>query len=108
MRFWRPGNKAAEEKGTDPPEKPLWTDDALDSDSADDLDRKRFADMVAARINACVPSQNSAVFGLVGPWGSGKTTLINFIRARLDADWQVAVFSSSPVKSDARVDRNSN
>ncbi|WP_216638148.1 P-loop NTPase fold protein, partial [Mycobacterium sp. 1423905.2] len=25
--------------------------------------------------------------------GSGKTTLINFIRARLDADWQVAVFS---------------
>ncbi|NOS01444.1 KAP family P-loop NTPase fold protein [Mycobacteroides abscessus] len=78
---------------TDLPVDPLWTDDALDSDSDDDLDRKRFADMVAARINACKSGQNSAVFGLVGPWGSGKTTLINFIRARLEDDWEVAVFS---------------
>ncbi|WP_165612135.1 P-loop NTPase fold protein [Mycolicibacterium setense] len=59
----------------------------------DELDRKRFADMVAARINACAPRQNSAVFGLVGPWGSGKTTLINFIEDRLESDWQVATFS---------------
>lgn len=76
-----------------PLNRPLWTDDAKELDSEDDLDRKPFADMVAARINACAPRQNSAVFGLVGPWGSGKTTLINFIRARLDNDWHVAVFS---------------
>jgi hypothetical protein len=47
-------------ESADPPENPLWTDDALDSDLDDELDRKRFADMVAARINACAPRQNSA------------------------------------------------
>lgn len=86
-----------EVEGTNPvteaPEDPLWTDDAIDSDDDDDLDRKRFADMVAARMDACVPGQKSTVFGLVGPWGSGKTSLINMVRRRLGDDWKIAVFS---------------
>ncbi|OMC39884.1 hypothetical protein A5740_26040 [Mycobacterium sp. GA-1841] len=84
---------AAEVERSDPLVDALWTDDALDSDDGDDLDRKRFADMVAARMDACVPGQKSTVFGLVGPWGSGKTSLINMVRKRLGDDWKIAVFS---------------
>jgi KAP family P-loop domain len=49
--------------------------------------------MVAGRIDACVPGQKSTVFGLVGPWGSGKTSLIKFILTRLTDNWKVAIFS---------------
>lgn len=87
------GVPMADTNSIDPPRNPVWTDDAVDSDKLDSLDRERFADMVAARINSCVPGQKSTVFGLVGSWGSGKTTLINFVRQRLAPDWKVAIFS---------------
>ena len=80
-------------ESADPPESPLWTDDAIELDEEDTLDRKRFADMVAARIDACVPGQKSTVFGLVGPWGSGKTSLIKLVRKRLGVDWKISIFS---------------
>lgn len=99
-RFWRSSNEESAQvdsdvadSPTDPPAEPLWTDDAIESDEEDTLDRKRFADMVAERIDACVPGQKSTVFGLVGPWGSGKTSLINFVRERLGPDWKIAIFS---------------
>lgn len=80
-------------ESTEPPLIPLWTDDALDSELEDRLDRIRFIDMVASRIDACVLGQQSTVFGLVGAWGSGKTSLIKFIRKRLTDDWKVIAFS---------------
>ncbi|MFV8173538.1 KAP family P-loop NTPase fold protein [Mycolicibacterium peregrinum] len=95
-RFWRSSEKEsapADSDIADPPAEPLWTDDAIESDEEDGLDRKPFADMVAERIDACVPGQKSTVFGLVGPWGSGKTSLINFVRGRLGNDWKIAIFS---------------
>jgi hypothetical protein len=49
--------------------------------------------MVAGRIDACVLGQKSTVFGLVGPWGSGKTSLIKFILKRLTDNWKVVIFS---------------
>ncbi|BBY34587.1 hypothetical protein MMIN_26480 [Mycolicibacter minnesotensis] len=96
MRFWRRRSKEeamADMESADSTRNALWTDDAIETDKQDGLDRKRFADMVAARINDCSPGQKSTVFGLVGPWGSGKTSLINFVRERLGSDWKVAVFS---------------
>src|ERR1700733_15039296 len=72
---------------------PLWTDDALKSEADDRLDRKRFVDMVAGRIDACELGQKSTVFGLVGAWGSGKTSLIQFILERLTVNWKVEFFS---------------
>lgn len=80
-------------EGTDPSPIPLWTDDALDLLSEDRLDRERFVQMVADRIDACEPGQKSTVFGLVGSWGSGKTTLIKYILQRLSSDWKVTWFS---------------
>ncbi|MEN4478207.1 KAP family P-loop NTPase fold protein [Mycolicibacterium cosmeticum] len=82
-----------ETEGTETSSDPLWTDDAIDSDADDHLDRTRFADMVAARINTCAPGQKSTVFGLLGSWGSGKTSLINLVRRRLEGDWKIAIFS---------------
>jgi predicted KAP-like P-loop ATPase len=72
---------------------PLWTDDPLESELDDRLDRKRFAHMVADRIDACTPGQDSTVFGLVGAWGSGKTSLIKFILDSLTDNWKVVIFS---------------
>jgi hypothetical protein len=80
-------------ESSDPQPIPLWTDDALDSELDDRLGRERFVEMVADRIDACAPGQRSTVFGLVGSWGSGKTTLIKFILGRLQSDWKVAIFS---------------
>lgn len=71
----------------------LWSDDPIDSETKDSLKRAGFVTMVADRINACGLGQPSTVFGLVGPWGSGKSSLINLIRKKLDADWKVAIFS---------------
>jgi predicted KAP-like P-loop ATPase len=71
----------------------LWSDDPLKSHDQDALNRGKFVSMVASRINACELRQSSTVFGLVGPWGSGKSSLINFIRAQLHDDWKVAIFS---------------
>lgn len=103
LRFWRrrsaerddssTDTSPTETEGTETLSDPLWTDDAIDSDADDYLDRKRFADMVAARINTCAPGQKSTVFGLVGSWGSGKTSLINLVRRRLECDWKIAIFS---------------
>jgi hypothetical protein len=76
-----------------PPLNPLWSDNALESEADDYLDRGRFVDMVADRINSCLTGQESTVFGLVGPWGSGKSSLISFILAKLGDDWRVATFS---------------
>ncbi|PII87513.1 hypothetical protein BMH32_08320 [Leucobacter sp. OLJS4] len=39
------------------------------------------------------PEDPSTVFGLVGPWGSGKTSILNQVRSRLSGIWEVADFS---------------
>jgi ABC-type transport system involved in cytochrome bd biosynthesis fused ATPase/permease subunit len=74
---------------TDTPEFPSltntpWSDDPIDSETQDILDRGRFVTMVAERIDACLLGQESTVFGLLGPWGSGKSSLINLILNELD------------------------
>ncbi len=70
-----------------------WADDALTDDADDQLDRLRFADRVAQVIRNSAPDDSSAVYGLVGPWGDGKTTLINFISNRLADPWKVVRFT---------------
>lgn len=72
---------------------PPWSDNSLGPGGTDTLQRANFVSMVAARLNACRLEQDSTVFGLVGPWGSGKTSVIDKIRPLLDETWKVAVFS---------------
>lgn len=67
-----------------------WSDEPSSTSEIDG--RAEFAKVVSSRIGACAPGHGSTVFGLVGPWGSGKSTLIGEVRAHL-ADWTIVDFS---------------
>jgi len=72
----------------------LWTDEAKSTVGEDRFGRAPFAEMVAARVARSPLGRPSTVFGLVGPWGSGKTSLLNMIRYQLpDDEWAVVDFS---------------
>lgn len=67
-----------------------WSDSALER--SDISGRPDFANAVADRIHGVRTGQMSTVFGLVGPWGGGKTTLLHEIAGKLQ-DWTVVWFS---------------
>jgi hypothetical protein len=60
-------------------DRPWWVDDARVRSDADALDRAPFAARAATLIREFAADESSTVVGLVGGWGSGKTTTINFI-----------------------------
>lgn len=65
---------------------PLIIDDRpIVSPREDQMDRKEFARHVASAIGAN-RSSNSLVVSLVGPWGSGKTSLLNLVEYSLKND----------------------
>jgi hypothetical protein len=71
-----------------------WSDEPAVSISDDQFGRATFAKMVAARIDESFVGRPSTVFGLVGPWGGGKTSLLNMIRGELaEPEWVIADFS---------------
>jgi hypothetical protein len=70
----------------------VWSDEPIKADREDVLARIDFADRVATVLQMA-SSGSSMVAGLVGPWGSGKTSLVNLIRARMDSSWEVRDFS---------------
>lgn len=72
---------------------PLWSDDPIEIPKQDSLGRESFVKMVSDRLNDCPPGQRSTVFGLVGPWGSGKSSVINLILNELTDNWSVSIFS---------------
>jgi len=58
-------------------------DPLSDLDEDDPLDRRPFVDALEKVIR--YPRMHSVTFGLNGPWGSGKTTILNALAKRLDA-----------------------
>lgn len=62
---------------------PTWADDPLTEADEDLLGRAAFARFLAERLDA-VP-RNSCAYSvhIFGPWGAGKSTLINFLRKEL-------------------------
>ena len=78
------------------PEDPLpehWADEPLRVDADDEFGRDAFIATVARRINQATSTGASTVFGLVGPWGSGKTSVIARVRTCLADDWSVGEFT---------------
>lgn len=57
-------------------------DRPIDRREDDRLDRAPFASRVA-QVLKNLPSGDSLIVGVHGPWGDGKTTVLNFIRAEL-------------------------
>ena len=70
-----------------------WSGLPLRPGQPDSLGRGDLVKSVVARIDSTHIGASGTVFGLVGPWGSGKTSLLNRIRSSLPDDWRVASFS---------------
>lgn len=74
----------------------IWTDEALRDGRDDTLGRLPYAKRAAELIHSTHSFESSAVFGLSGPWGSGKTSLVNMIVEELKnqhSEWGVARFT---------------
>ena len=73
-----------------------WTDEPITTTSADKLSREGYAKRVAQLIATAHTWKSSTVFGLTGPWGSGKTSLVSLIQNALDdndSDYSVVWFT---------------
>jgi hypothetical protein len=74
----------------------IWADDPLVGGLGDTLGREPYARAAAELIAGGHSFDTSVVFGLSGPWGSGKSSLINMIVRELTTehpDWQIARFT---------------
>jgi hypothetical protein len=70
-----------------------WVDTPQKDRKGDQLERGPFVDMAARLIEDLADSNDSTVFGLVGPWGSGKTSVLNFITSALDRSIHAVKFN---------------
>lgn len=67
-----------------------WVDDPIDELSEDLFGRGPFVARTVALLDQVGSRSSSTVVGLVGPWGSGKTSTIRMIQAGLDPErWGV-------------------
>lgn len=79
---------------------PNWGDDPLQKLEDDLLGRVAFARYMVKRIAAVKKESGAFVMLLYGPWGSGKSTVMNFIRTELknkeltNDDWLVVEYNS--------------
>lgn len=73
-----------------------WVDEPWRSGDPDPLLRRAYAARAADLIRSSHSFDSSVVFGLSGPWGSGKTSMVNMIVEQLgenDSAWAVARFT---------------
>ncbi len=73
-------------------------DNPAERQEDDEFNRWAFSQRLAATIAEFDASQGAPVFGLFGKWGSGKSTVLNFVRAVLEKDYgsRVTVFAFNP------------
>lgn len=73
-----------------------WSDQPITGAAQDGFGRSGYARRAADLVANSRSQDESAVFGLTGPWGSGKTSLINMILENLQAahpEWKIARFT---------------
>ena len=74
-----------------------WRDDPIETLADDRLRRAPVAQRAAQLIAQNHSRESSIVYGLEGPWGSGKSSVIALVTAYLterpDSDWQVVTFT---------------
>lgn len=71
------------------------SDGPLTTRDEDRLNRAAFADRIAT-ILAAQPEGSGVVVGVYGPWGNGKTTVLNLLRVNLAGDDTVVVQDFNP------------
>lgn len=73
-----------------------WVDEPIQSKDDDSLQRAHLAEHTARLMVGTHSWDASVVFGLTGPWGSGKTSLVELIVEELrqqSSEWRVARFT---------------
>lgn len=78
---------------------PNWDDDAIKDMQEDKLGRAAFARYLSARISqipASPDAHEAYMIHLYGPWGAGKSSLLNFLSEELDdsGEWLVARYNA--------------
>lgn len=58
----------------------LLSDEPVSGSGVDSFRRRPLAERLARLIEHAADGSSSTVFAVVGPWGSGKTSLLNFTR----------------------------
>src|SRR5690606_3114895 len=73
----------------------LLGDDPVSDEAHDVLARGPFAARVVELVEHVSTETPSAVLALMGPWGSGKTSVLHFARRRFEVDgrWKVVEFN---------------
>jgi hypothetical protein len=70
-----------------------WSDDPISNTGQDQFKRAEFSSLVSKTIDGTQPGAASTVFGLVGPWGSGKSSVAAMIGEYLPDSWTVQSFT---------------
>lgn len=68
----------------DQPAVDWYSDDPIAHAEGDALDRERFVDGLEAVLDTVQHQASSSVLALIGPWGSGKSSVLKTIEERLD------------------------
>ncbi|MFT4470827.1 P-loop NTPase fold protein [Arthrobacter sulfonylureivorans] len=70
-----------------------WSDEPINGIEEDTFGRKRFAQLLAEAIDEVPIGAPSTVFGLVGPWGSGKSSVASMVGKILPNSWVTQSFT---------------
>lgn len=70
-----------------------WSDEPIDGVDGDSFGREPFANLLAQTIDRVQLGAASTVFGLVGPWGSGKSSVAAMVGEKLPETWVVQSFT---------------
>ncbi|MCU0438124.1 MAG: KAP family NTPase [Raineya sp.] len=68
-------------------------DRSLEETEDDTLGREKFADEIAKKISNTQLSKSSLAIGILGEWGSGKTSFLNLIERHLDKESIIIKFN---------------
>lgn len=72
-------------------------DNALENATEDKLGRAAYAEFLARRLDALQNEETSYILNIYGPWGSGKSTVLNFLKEKLEGaerNWLVVDFNA--------------